>query len=139
MRRLPLILCVVLSGLGLVACGWSAFEVVDVNVRVSGSRGLGLCVLRTGVGCIYWGDDGSALGVHLERFAHKHGPEFDAATFKNVGATGFATENTGRVIAMRFPLWLPTLAFSIMSFWLWRRQRRRRGGKGFEVHSVTTT
>ena len=31
------------------------------------------------------------------------------------------------------PLWLLTLAFALLSLWLWRRGRRREKGSGFEL------
>jgi hypothetical protein len=31
------------------------------------------------------------------------------------------------------PYWLPTLVSGLLSLWLWRRDRRRHGGRGFPV------
>src|SRR5688572_17538764 len=106
-----------------------------MSVRIASLPGIGVGTAN-GAAYIYCThlDSGKLSGVWTDDASW--GKEIDNEFFPNPQWGLAYVWNQWGLYAVRFQMWIPTVALALLSLWLWRRRRRRGGGKGFEVQAT---
>jgi hypothetical protein len=132
LRRLPLILSLSLFILFIAAWLLSHFKTIDLYY--SGSRkSVGIALHRPAM-LLYIQSvtPVPASRFTLRQYDRRIGDSWDSTLFRR-RFLGFSYN--AAVNALRIPLHLPTLACALLTLHLYRKHRRLRPTKGFEVHT----